>query len=242
MDTRPFGAGLLELLRAPAGGKAKRESSEWEFFVKTEPIESKDQRLGRRALLSAGVGGAAISLLPLLAGKGGASSASGGPTTTAPPRRPTDDDIGLLGSAQQVELTARALYDAAIAAGDWSDTEITVITTIREAHEASAQAIAGLLGGDAPGEMSQSLYDSLISGFKGSTSSRLEAAYELESSAVATHHEILSALIGIDGATLIAAIQSAEARHGTVLADLNGQTVVSTLLVEDEFAALVVNG
>jgi len=221
---------------------------------KTEVTESAaaSARLGRRALLGAGVGGAAISLLPLLASKGGASSSSGEPTTTAaatattptttaPPRRPTDDDIGLLGSAQQVELTARALYDVAIATGDWTDTETTVITTIREAHEAAAQALAGMLGGDAPGEMSQSLHDSLVSGFKGSAASRLEAAYEFESAAVATHHELLSALVGIDGATLIAAIQSAEARHGTVLADLNGQTVVSTLLVEDEFAALVVS-
>ena len=219
--------------------------------MKTEPIESTDQRMGRRALLGAGVGGAAISLLPLLAGKSGASSTSGAPTTTttapttptttAPPRRPTDDDIALLGSAQQVELTARALYDTAIAAGGWSDTETTVITTIREAHEAAAQSLAGMLGNDAPRVMSQSLYDSLSSTFKGSPSSRLQAAYEFESAAVATHHEILGALVGIDGATLIAAVQSAEARHGTVLADLNGQTVVSTLLVQDEFAPLVVN-
>lgn len=212
-------------------------------------------RLGRRALFGVGVGGAAASLLPLLTGKSAASSTSddstttvptvgpGGtpPTTAAPPRRPTDDDIAVLGSAQQMELTARALYDAAIDAGDWSDVEATVVTTIREAHEAAAQALAGLLGNDAPRKMSQSLYDSLVNGFEGSVSSRLEAMYNLESAAVATHRDFLAVLEGIDGATLIAAIQSAEARHGTVLADLSGQTVVSTLLVEDEADALVVN-
>lgn len=222
--------------------------------VQETPIESiaSDARLGRRALFGAGIGGAAVSLLPLLTGKSAASSTSDDsttsipittpanttPTTTAPPRRPTEGDIVLLGAAQQVELTARALYDDAITAGDWSDTEASVITTIREAHEAAAQSLAGLLGGDAPGEMSHSLYSSLASGFKGSVSSRLEAAYNFESAAVATHHALLAELIGTDGATLIAAIQSAEARHGTVLADLNGQTVVSTLLVQNEAAAL----
>lgn len=221
--------------------------------VKPEILESgADTRLGRRAVLGAGIGGAAVSLLPLLAGKGAASSTSNGstttttppsttPTTAAPPRRPTVDDIALLGAAQQVELTARALYDTAIDAGGWSDVETTVITTIREAHEAAAQALAGMLGNDAPGEMSQSLYDSMVGGFRGSVSSRLEAAYNFESAAVATHHDLLAALVGVDGAILIAAVQSVAARHGTVLADLNGQTVVSTLLVQDEAAALVVN-
>lgn len=215
---------------------------------------SSDARLARRALFGAGIGGAAVSLLPLLTGKSAASSTSDDsstttpstspapttPTTTAPPRRPTEGDVALLGAAQQVELTARELYDDAINAGDWSDTEASVITTIREAHEAAAQSLAGLLGGDAPGEMSQSLYSSLASGFRGSVSARLEAAYNLESAVVATHSALLAELIGTDGATLIAAVQSAEARHGTVLADLNGQTVVSTLLVQDEAAALEV--
>lgn len=208
-------------------------------------------RLGRRALFGAGIGGAAVSLLPLLTGRSAASSTSDSstttvaadttPTTAAPPRRPTDADIALLGATQQVELTARELYDDAIEAGDWSDTEASVISTIREAHEAAAQSLAGMLGNDAPGEMSQSLYSSLAGGFKGDVSSRLEAAYNLESALVATHLALLAELIGTDGATLISAVLSAEARHGTVLADLNGQTVVSTLLVQTEAAPLDVN-
>lgn len=217
--------------------------------VQETTIEPTDARLGRRALFGAGIGGAAVSLLPLLTAKSAASSTSDdsttttaaestAPTTTAPPRRPTDFDIGLLGVVQQIELTARALYDDAIDGGDWSDTEASVVTTIREAHEAAAQALAGLLGTDAPGEMSQSLYESLSSGFTGSVSSRLEAAYDLESALVAGHTAALADLESTDSATLIAAIQSAEARHGTVLADLSGQTVVSTLLVQDEAAAL----
>ena len=147
----------------------------------------------------------------------------------------------LLGAAQQVELTARALYDYAIKAGGWSDVETTVMTTIREAHEAAAQALAGMLGRQAPDEMSSTLYSARVNDFKGSIEARFEAAYTFESAAVATHTELLGKLVGTDGATLIASIQSAEARHGTVLADLSGQTVVSTLLVLDESAPLDVN-
>lgn len=185
-----------------------------------------------------GVGGAAVSLLPLLGSNAIASSGTDETTTTAPPRRPTSDDVALLAAAQQVELTARELYDVAIGGAGWSDVETTVITTIREAHEAVAQALAGMLGGDAPGEMSQSLFDSLSAGFVGSLGDRLAAAYSLESAIVATHGEVLASLIGTEGATLIAAAQSAEARHGTVLADLAGETDLATLLVETEQAAL----
>lgn len=208
------------------------------------------QRVGRRAVLGLGVGTAAASLLPLLSGSGQASSGSDAsttttptitpPTTAAPPRRPSSNDIGLLGDAQRMELTARALYDAAIAAGGWSDTETTVITTLREAHEAAAQALSGLLGRDAPGEMSSTLYRAWLAQFEGSPSARLEAAYHLEAAMVATHHDVLGKLIGTDGATLIAAIQSAEARHGTVIADLDGLTDLASLLVHGDAAVLEV--
>ena len=234
----------------PPAGKL----SEIDFDERNPLVERvKTEVMGRRALLGVGIGGAAVSLLPLLASKSGASSTSDGsttttttpastsPTTTAPPRRPTDNDVVLLGAAQQVELTARALYDKALATGGWSDTETTVITTIREAHEAAAQAIAGMLGRDAPDEMSSTLYNARVTDFKGSIAGRFEAAYALESAVVATHTQLLGQLVGTDGATLIAAVQSAEARHGTVLADLSGQTVVATLLVQDESAPLDVN-
>jgi len=215
--------------------------------VTTELTESRaaNAQLGRRALLGAGVGGAAISLLPTLTSRAAASSdeqSAAAPTTAAPPRRPTDADIDLLAATQQFELTARGLYDAAIAAGDWSDSELAVITTIRETHEAAAHALAGLLGGDAPGEMSQALYDSSVRGFEGSLDDRLAAAYQFESSLVASHTATLGQLEGIDGAILIAAVQSVEARHGTVLADLGGQSDVSVLLVLDEAEPLEVTG
>jgi|CXWL01.1.fsa_nt_gi hypothetical protein len=213
--------------------------------------EQTERRALLRIGLGLGAGGAAASLLPLLGSNAVASSgtdetttttvgtsASSPPTTLAPPQRPTREDVILLAAAQQVELTARELYDVAIAAGGWSEVETTVITTIREAHEAVAQALAGMLGSDAPGEMSQPLFDSLRADFAGSLGDRLAAAYFLESAIVATHSQALTALLGTDGAVLIAAAQSAEARHGTVLADLAGDTDLAKLLVETERAAL----
>jgi hypothetical protein len=49
-----------------------------------------------------------------------------------------------------------------------------------------------------------------------------QAAYDLESVAVATHTELLGLLEGVDGAKLVASVLAVEARHCTVLADLSG--------------------
>jgi hypothetical protein len=46
----------------------------------------------------------------------------------------------------------------------------------------------------------------------------------------------------VNGATQIAAIVSAEARHVTVLRDLAGATTLSDLLVDTEAASLLGNG
>ncbi|MFM2077044.1 MAG: hypothetical protein RJA49_934, partial [Actinomycetota bacterium] len=64
------------------------------------------QRLPRRGLLAAGIGGVAVSLLPFLSGRASATTppTDASTTTTAPPKRPTDDDTALLGFALQAEL------------------------------------------------------------------------------------------------------------------------------------------
>jgi hypothetical protein len=66
----------------------------------------------------------------------------------------------------------------------------------------------------------------------------LNAAYAFESTAVATHTDVLGKLQGTDGASLIASIIIVEARHGTVLAYLNGSTDLDQLLVDTEADAL----
>lgn len=202
------------------------------------------QRVGRRALLGAGVGGAALSLLPLLSGRASAAPAEGenATTTTAPPKRPSSADVALLAFAQQLELTARDLYDKALAATGWSADELTVITTFRESHEAYAQSLSGLLGAEAPGAASPELLRTLGSGWAGSPSNFLEAAYHLESGAVATYADVIAQLQGTDALSLVASIQIAEARHGTVLAAMDGLTDLADLLVEHEEDSLLVQG
>ena len=192
--------------------------------------------VGRRALLGVGAGGAALSLLPFLRGHAAAAA------DPAPPKKPTTDDVALLGEAQQLELTAVALYDVAIGAGGWSDTEATAMVFMREAHEAYAQALSGLLGRAAPGQRSEKLFKALQASFTGSPADMLESAALLESSAVATHTEVLAALESIDGSKLVASIFINEARFSTVLADLAGMTDTSDLLVDTEQPSLVGQG
>jgi len=81
------------------------------------------------------------------------------------------------------------------------------------------------------------MFEQLKSSFQGDRSSILDAAYKLESTAVATHTDILSKLTGTDGAGLTASILIVEARHGTVIAYLNGSTDLDELLVNTEAAA-----
>lgn len=206
------------------------------------------RRVGRRGLLAAGLGGASASLLPVLLGRAAAttpddSTPDENTTTTAPPKRPSEADVALLGAAQQVELTMVALYDDAIAGvTGWSDEDAVVMVAFREAHEDSAVAISALLGRQAPNARSESLYSALAPSFVGGRDDVVATAWEAESAAVATHGELLGSLQGFNGATLIAAIQMAEARHCTVLADLLGTDDPALLLVDDEADPLEVNG
>ena len=183
----------------------------------TEPGEhaatsSARHRVGRRAFLGAGAGGAALSLLPFLSGRAAASATTDESTTTAattPPQRPTADDV---------------------------------VTFIRDAHRAYAQSLSGMLGRSAPNNMSQELFDGLRSDFVGDVAGVLAAAQAFESSAVATHGDVIAKLQGTDGAALLASIQIAEARFCTALADLAGDTDPVTLLVDEEAESLVGRG
>jgi len=209
----------------------------------TEPAQP-DGAL-RRRLLGIGLGGAAVSLLPFLAGRAGATtpgttptdSAAATTTTSAPPKRPTDDDVSLLGFAQSVEIAAFRLYEQALANDGFDDNDRAVLATIHDAHQAYASSLSGFLGRQAPNEVNP-VYDDVKSSFTGDRSSVLDAAYQLESTAVATHTDILEQLQGTDGAGLLASILIVEARHGTVIAYLNGSTDLDELLVDPEADAL----
>lgn len=203
-----------------------------------------EQRLPRRGLLAAGIGGAAVSLLPFLSGRASASaSTTTVPPTTAPPRRPSEDDTALLAQMLQIELTAQGLYVEAIGGVDgWTDDEATVMTTLRQAHLAYANSYSGLLGKSAPSTRAEELFNQWKSDFRGSTADVLKKAAELESSLVASHLDMLGKLQGTNGAALAASIAVAEARHSTVLLDLAGVTDEGDLLVDNESDSLLGNG
>jgi hypothetical protein len=211
--------------------------------------------MARRRVLAAGVSGAALSLLPWLSDRAGAQArtappTSGGetviaptPATTAPPpppppppKRPTAADIELLAVAQTIELAIRDLYDVALAAKSFEGETAEAITAIREAHEAYAQSISGLIGADAPGIRSDKLYNAQRSNFSGSAAAVAQAAADLENVAVATHLDILGALIGVDATGLIASILVVEARHATVLNIIAGASTLSNQLASDGVA------
>ena len=132
---------------------------------------------------------------------------------------------------------AAILYDVALGGKDYDDSTRAVLATIRESHEAYATSLSGLLGRTAP-QQPDPVFDELQPSFSGDASSVLDAAGALESTAVATHTDILGRLRGTDGAALIASILIVEARHGTVLAALNGATSLDDLLVSTEADAL----
>jgi hypothetical protein len=163
----------------------------------------------------------------------GASGAPAATTTTAPPNRPTDEDLPLLAFAQSFELTARDLYQTAIdngAAGEFAD----VFTTLMENHEEYGNVIAGIIGADAPQRRDDAIYDQFVAGFNARDFvAGAQAAYDLESTAVATHTDLINQLVGVDGATALAAMLVVEARHCTVLAHIAGRG--------DDLAALLEN-
>jgi hypothetical protein len=204
----------------------------------TEP-NTADSATMRRRLLGIGWGGAAASLLPWLSGRATATTTTSAATTTTtvPPKRPADDDVTLLGFAQSVELAARDLYDVALATDDFDANQRAVIAPIREAHAAYADGLSALLGRLAPQQVN-AVFDDLKATFGGDAKSVLAAAYALESTAVATHTDILGKLQGTDGASLLASVLIVEARHGTVLADISGSTDLDELLVDKEADAL----
>lgn len=191
-----------------------------------------EQTVGRRSLIAVGVGGAAVSLLPFLADQVAAKSAT-------PPQRPTDDDVAILSALQGIELAARDLYDKAAALSGWSASEQVVIATVRESHEAFAQSIGALLGVEAPNSVNTDIVKSLGGGFTRSGIGAARSAHALESALVATHLEALGSLQGVHGATLIASIQMAEARHTTVFAELAGYTDDAHLLVDEDADSLL---
>jgi hypothetical protein len=167
-----------------------------------------DDRSTRRALLGAGVVGAAIAIV----GARPAAASAGY----------SDEDLSLTGAAIALELSARDLYDAAIEAG--ADDDLWYV--MREQHESYAQRLAGITGISAT-LRNTAAYDQFSDAF--ATDDPSAAALELENVAAVTHTELLGKVADVDIAAAMASFVSMESRHATVLAALSGQDDLDTL-------------
>ncbi len=137
-------------------------------------------------------------------------------------------DKALLIAAQSAELAVHDLYVNAIAKAGFSGDELATMQLFAEHHLAYVQAIAGLLGADAPFERDDAIYQQ----FLGATTSSATAArtlQALENTLAATHTDILSRLEGTNGAELVASIITVEARHAAVFGTLPTLSLSSAL-------------
>lgn len=162
-------------------------------------------RSSRRALLGAGVIGAALALA-------GTRSAEAGATLGL-----SEADKELAGFAISLELTARDLYAAAIDAGSSGD----VWSIMKEQHEAYATRLAGIAGLSAR-LRDEEMFASLESGF--AASDPVTEAQELENVAAATHIELLTQIDDVSFAEIAAAIAAMESRHSTVFGLIAGES------------------
>jgi len=145
------------------------------------------------------------------------------PDTTTPPRRPTAGDIELLGAAQSLELAARDLYRAAVAA-ELGGEHLASLACMAAHHDMASQSISAAIGGEAPQTRNDEVYDRFESGFTGDDVAL--TAHGLENSLVATHKFLLGELEGTEGSALVASILIIEARHAAALAAVAGLSPV----------------
>jgi hypothetical protein len=183
----------------------------------------------RRRVLAAGVAGTALGLI-------GGHAASAGtippeePESDEPVARPTPEDLELLDFALSVELSAGDLYQASIDAG----AEDPIFDVLRNNHRSFADVLSGILGTNASRAPDVRLFDDREASFAvGDVPAVAAAGYDLESTLVATHTELLRSIEGTDGAEMLASILIVEARNCAVLADLAGNG--------DDLDALFVN-
>jgi len=137
-------------------------------------------------------------------------------------------DKALLIVAQSAELAVHDLYLNAIAKAGFAGDELATMQLFADHHLAYVQAIGGLLGSDAPFERNDTIYQQYLS----ATSSRATAAstlQALENTLAATHTDILSRIVGTNGAELIASIIVVEARHAAIFGTLPTLSLSSAL-------------
>ena len=152
---------------------------------------------------------------------------------SAAPTSPTDGDKELLFEALRLELSAAALYRAALDAG-LADAAGEVATVFAANHTAYADKIAGIAGFSAD-TRNEEVYEQNESAFATSNVEAFaEAANSLENTAAATHTELLADYESVNARKLTASILVVEARMATVLSNLGGLSSSLTELFEPE--------
>ncbi len=174
---------------------------------------------------------------PGTAGSNTSTTAAVAPTTTALPKRPTDADVQLLVFSQQVEIAAYQLYRKSL--------DLPFSDDQRPSSRSSASRTCPMHKGcraSSAARRATTIDEALVlertPAFTRDVSSMLQAAYDLESTLVATNVSIIAQLVGTDAVNLLASIVTVEGRNGTVFADLMGSTDLSVLLVDNEADAL----
>ncbi|MEY3690962.1 MAG: hypothetical protein RJB57_617 [Actinomycetota bacterium] len=166
----------------------------------------------RRGILSSLVAaGAAVAV----ASRASAAEDGSAPTTTAPPQR-TGSDIPVINSLIAREADMVATYEAAV--GSMSGDDLAALKLIHSHHLAYVQALAAYLGGDASAAPGTAL---ALTGSGYAQLARELAAHERAT--VDAHVAALNSVAGLDAATLVASIVTAEARHiGALLVSATG--------------------
>lgn len=140
-------------------------------------------------------------------------------------------DIALLAFGNGVELAARDLYSVAAGLAAFSDEERAVLVGFHDHHRAAAQALAGLIGSDAPNVREDAVYNAVRSRLDGSNKSAIyDALRELENTLVASHTTLVGTLDSTGGSALVASIITTQARHAAILALVAGRSLNDALV------------
>jgi len=177
----------------------------------TPEITGPTNRTRRGVLTSLLAAGAAVAV----ASRASAAEEGPAPTTTAPPHR-TASDIPVINSLIAREADMVATYAAAVAGAGGDD--LAALELIHSHHLAYVQALAAYLGRDAVPAAGKAL---ALGGSGYAQVARELAAHERAT--VDAHVAALNSVAGLDAATLVASIVTAEARHiGALLVSATG--------------------
>lgn len=139
---------------------------------------------------------------------------------------PPAGDRELLSFAQGAELAVHDLYLVAAESSRVDAEAAAALRVFAEQHLAVAQAIAGLIGSDAPNVRTEDVYTSFRAA---AASAPLDTMQTLENTLAATHTDLLGRLESLDAATMVASVITVTARRAAVFGVLPNLSLPSAL-------------